>query len=93
MHTKLQLRWKGKHSQRDYPHFQSNHDFFYSFSRSDHLFELNYAITLYNHDEIEAAKVHFTQFEKLFQELDDSEKNADPTVLEKRQKLASLLGM
>ena len=34
---------------------------------SDHLFELNYAITLSNNGEYESAKEHFLEFERLFQ--------------------------
>ena len=33
---------------------------------SDHLFHLNYAITLYNNDETERALAHFSEFEALF---------------------------
>jgi Bardet-Biedl syndrome 4 protein len=58
---------------------------------SDHMFELNYAITLYNHDEIEEARHHLIQFEKLFQELEEEERESDPTVLEARQRLSAAL--
>ena len=34
---------------------------------SDHLFELNYAITLSNNVEYESAKEHFLEIERLFQ--------------------------
>jgi len=54
---------------------------------SDHLFHLNYAITLYNHDEKARAKTQFQEFERLFQELDEETRNADPEVLEQRQAL------
>merc|ERR1712139_274504 len=37
---------------------------------ADHMVELNYAITLYLHDEIERAAEHFAEFERLFQDLD-----------------------
>lgn len=33
---------------------------------SDHLFHLNYAITLYNNEEAERAQTHFLEFETLF---------------------------
>ena len=34
---------------------------------SDHLFHLNFAITLYNHDERERAKAQYLEFDRLFQ--------------------------
>lgn len=57
----------------------------------DHLFELNYAITLYNNGQLEAARHHFLEFDKLFERLDDEEKNSNKVILEKRQKLAGVL--
>jgi len=59
--------------------------------RSDHLFELNFAITLYNNDEIDMAREHFNRFEALYQKLDDETKNSDPDIAEQRQALSSLL--
>jgi Bardet-Biedl syndrome 4 protein len=59
---------------------------------SDHLFELNYAITLYNNEQLEDAKQHFAEFEKLFQELDEEARISDPDILEIRQQVSSLLG-
>ncbi|KAJ0400743.1 hypothetical protein P43SY_005464 [Pythium insidiosum] len=53
----------------------------------DHMFHLNYAITLYNNDEMERAKVQFDRFEEIFETLDDESRNADPEVLEQRQAL------
>ena len=32
----------------------------------DHLFELNYAITLFNNDEVDKARAHYAEFEKLW---------------------------
>lgn len=58
---------------------------------NDHLFELNYAVTLYNHDEIEAARHHYSQFEEMFKQLDEEEQNSDPTILEIRQRLSVAL--
>lgn len=55
------------------------------------MFELNYAITLYNNGEIDAARHHFLEFERLFQGLDESTKNSDRDVLEARQSLTQLL--
>lgn len=57
----------------------------------DHLFHLNYAITLYNNDEMERAKVEFDRFEEIFETLDDDTRNADPDVLEQRQTLLNVL--
>ena len=34
---------------------------------SDHLFHLNYAITLYNNEDFDNSEKHFIAFEKLFQ--------------------------
>jgi len=50
----------------------------------DHLFRLNYAITLFNNDEVERAAVHFAECEHLFEKLDEEARNADPEVSEQR---------
>lgn len=55
------------------------------------MFHLNYAITLYNNDEMERAKVQFDRFEEIFEVLDEEAKNADPEVLEQRQTLLQVL--
>merc|ERR1711988_1740245 len=47
---------------------------------SDHLFELNYSITLYNNEELERARIHFQEFQRLYGELDEETKNSDPEV-------------
>lgn len=57
---------------------------------SDHIFEINYAITLYNRGDLEKSKKHFSDFEKLFSAMDEESKNADTEVLEKRQQLLSV---
>ncbi|KAL1512318.1 hypothetical protein AB1Y20_005580 [Prymnesium parvum] len=57
----------------------------------DHLFELNYAITLFNHDEVQKAAKHFAEFQKLFSRLDDEAKKADPEVSEQRDALEKAL--
>ncbi|DBA04908.1 TPA: hypothetical protein N0F65_006910 [Lagenidium giganteum] len=57
----------------------------------DHLFHLNFAITLYNNDEMERAKVQFDRFEELFEALDEEARNADPEVIEQRQTLLNVL--
>ncbi len=58
---------------------------------NDHLFELNYAVILYNNNQIEAAKEHYLRFEELFKELDEEEQNSDPMILEVRQHLSLAL--
>jgi Bardet-Biedl syndrome 4 protein len=51
---------------------------------SDHIFELNYSITLYNRGDMAKAKQHFKVFEQLFNELDEETKNSDSDVLVQR---------
>lgn len=58
---------------------------------TDHVFELNYAITLFNHNHIEAAKMHFAEFEHLYMELDEETKNAEDHVMKKRMQLQQAL--
>lgn len=60
---------------------------------SDHLFHLNYSITLYNNDDVDRAKEHFGEFQRLFDELDDDTRNADPEVNEQAVALGAALGM
>jgi len=60
---------------------------------SDHLFELNYAISLYNNDELERARQHFKEFLRLFNELDEETKSSDPEVIEQKNSLQQLLGL
>jgi len=57
----------------------------------DHLVELNYAITLYTHEEFERASEHFAEFERIFGDLDQETKESDPDVLEQRALLAKCL--
>merc|ERR1711988_1953726 len=47
---------------------------------TDHLFELNFAITLFNHEEYERSAEHFAEFERIFGELDQEAKESDPEV-------------
>lgn len=58
---------------------------------SDHMFHLNFAITLFNHGDAAEAKRQFGLFSDLFAQLDDDQKNADPEVNEQRQNLGRLL--
>lgn len=58
---------------------------------SDHMFHLNFAVTLFNHGDTAAAKTQFVQFETLFTALDEETRNSDPDVLEQRQMLSKLL--
>ncbi|KAG1711324.1 hypothetical protein DVH05_008577 [Phytophthora capsici] len=55
------------------------------------MFHLNYAITLYNNDEMERAKVQFDRFEEIFEGLDEEARSADPEVQEQRQALLNAL--
>jgi len=57
----------------------------------DHLFRLNYAITLFNHGDAARAAEHFRAFTELYAKLDDEAKNADPEVVEQKNALASAL--
>jgi len=57
----------------------------------DHLFHLNFAITLFNNEEVERAHHHFVRFEKVFQELDPELRDADPDVLNQRSVLSKAL--
>ena len=55
----------------------------------DHLFHLNYAITLLNNDDVSRAAEHQQAFERLYAKLDDDAKNADAEVVEQRALLAA----
>lgn len=57
----------------------------------DHLFELNYAITLYNNNELEQSRKHLGECKKLFDELDEEVKKADPDVTEQIAELSKVL--
>mmetsp|Transcript_29413 Transcript_29413/g.79061 ORF Transcript_29413/g.79061 Transcript_29413/m.79061 type:complete len:409 (+) Transcript_29413:107-1333(+) len=57
----------------------------------DHLFELNFAITLYNNAEMEKAREHFHRFETLYSRLDEETRTSDPEIAEQRQALSSVL--
>lgn len=59
----------------------------------DHLFHLNYAITLHNNDLMDKAREQFLRFEKLFSELDEDVRTADPEVLEQQSALKAALGL
>lgn len=57
----------------------------------DFIYELNYAVTLYNCGEMEAAKYHYAEFERQFEALDEEERNADKDVLRVKKQLGDLL--
>eukprot|EP00742_Colponemidia_sp_Colp-10_P004412 GILJ01004709.1.p1 GENE.GILJ01004709.1~~GILJ01004709.1.p1 ORF type:complete len:470 (-),score=67.56 GILJ01004709.1:204-1574(-) len=57
----------------------------------DHLFHLNYSITLYNHNEMPRAKEQFLEFERIFSELEEDVRNSDRDVLEQRKMLGAAL--
>ncbi|CAJ1419856.1 unnamed protein product [Effrenium voratum] len=54
---------------------------------SDHMFHLNFAITLFNHGDVAEAKRQFDLFNDSFQLLDEEQRNSDPEVNEQRQLL------
>ncbi len=60
--------------------------------QSDHLFELNYAITLYNNGEQDKAREHFLAFKASYEALDDEAKMADADVAIQGGQLAGLVG-
>ena len=60
---------------------------------NDHLFLLNYTITLFNNGEAARARDTFQQFEGVFAQLDEETRNLDPDVLEQRQALSNALGI
>merc|ERR1719263_1327781 len=57
----------------------------------DHMFHLNFAITLFNHGDTAEAKRQFTLFNDLFLQLDDEQKSSDPDVNDQNNFLASVL--
>lgn len=60
---------------------------------TDHLFHLNYAITLLNAHKMDKAKEHFARFEALFMALDDEMRGSDQDVVDQRSALARALGV
>jgi Bardet-Biedl syndrome 4 protein len=58
---------------------------------ADHVFELNYAVTLFNNEELGAARQHLGEFERLFKDLDEETAGSDPQVLQVRDQLAAAL--
>mmetsp|Transcript_22750 Transcript_22750/g.66959 ORF Transcript_22750/g.66959 Transcript_22750/m.66959 type:complete len:97 (+) Transcript_22750:1217-1507(+) len=58
-----------------------------------HLCELNYAITLALHGELEQALSHFQASERLLTGLLETDKCVEPGMLEQRQLLAETLGV
>lgn len=59
----------------------------------DHLFELNYAISLHNNGQIDEAKQHFGEFQKLWAELDEESKGADPDAVSMMKMLKKKLAV
>jgi len=58
---------------------------------TDHMFHLNFAITLLNNGDTVEARNQFALFETAFSQLDEEQKGADPEVQEQRQLLQGLL--
>uniref|UniRef100_A0A7S1QZ06 Bardet-Biedl syndrome 4 protein homolog n=1 Tax=Neobodo designis TaxID=312471 RepID=A0A7S1QZ06_NEODS len=57
----------------------------------DHVFELNYAVTLFNNEEFDHARAHLGEFERIFAGLDAESQKADPQVLQVRDLLTASL--
>jgi Bardet-Biedl syndrome 4 protein len=47
---------------------------------SDHLFHLNYAVTLYNNDRMDQAAEQLRAFESIYLAMDDDQRRADADV-------------
>jgi Bardet-Biedl syndrome 4 protein len=61
---------------------------------SDHFFELNYAITLFNHGDVAAARTHYQAFEHLWTAVDDETRAAEQREIEgTRKMLGKALGL
>lgn len=58
---------------------------------SDHMFHLNFSITLFNHGDLTEARRQFMLFEDLYSQLDDEQRMADPEVIDQRQMLKHVL--
>merc|ERR1719262_1983698 len=58
---------------------------------SDHMFHLNFAITLFNHGDAAEAKRQFLLFDELYSQLDEEQRGADPEVMEQRSLLEQVL--
>lgn len=58
---------------------------------ADHVFELNYAVTLFNNEEFDLARQHLAEFERLFSELDEDAQGSDPQLLQVRSQLTASL--
>lgn len=59
---------------------------------ADYMFELNYAITLYNNSEFDSAKAHYAECCKLWDELDDETKAQDKEAERVKKQLGKYLG-
>jgi Bardet-Biedl syndrome 4 protein len=58
---------------------------------SDHMFHLNFAITLLSSGNAAGAAKQFATFNELFEQLDEEQRGSDPEVSERRQQLQGLL--
>jgi Bardet-Biedl syndrome 4 protein len=57
----------------------------------DHVFELNYAITLYNSGAYDESKLHLKEFEKLWGELDEESKKQEAEAQDMAKQLSKAL--
>jgi Bardet-Biedl syndrome 4 protein len=60
--------------------------------RNDHVFHLNYAISLYNNGQRDRAVARYASFQKLWNELDPESKAGDPDSADMAIKLGAALG-
>eukprot|EP00823_Brevimastigomonas_motovehiculus_P007131 TRINITY_DN6147_c0_g1_i1.p1 TRINITY_DN6147_c0_g1~~TRINITY_DN6147_c0_g1_i1.p1 ORF type:complete len:482 (-),score=97.88 TRINITY_DN6147_c0_g1_i1:103-1548(-) len=60
---------------------------------ADHTFELNYSISLYSHNQLDKAKLHFKAFKALWDKLENDSKTSDPEVVEQAMELSRLLSI
>merc|ERR1712100_554141 len=57
----------------------------------DHMFHLNFAITLFNHGDVGEAKRQFLLFDDIYSQLDEEQRTGDSDIAEQRQVLSQLL--
>jgi len=59
----------------------------------DHMFHLNYAVSLYRDGKVDQAKPEFVEFERLFRELDEETQQGDQDVLSVRSAMKVALNL
>lgn len=61
--------------------------------QQDPVFEINYTITLLNYGEVDLARQHYQEFERLFEAMEPDERNENAELLDARARVRGLLGM